>query len=99
MLLNRCEEMSRRLGGRPDRGNPRVHLRLDPRILAGLEIVARKHGLTVHQVIYAMIEGYLARVGGGAPRRGTLEPCDGNEAESLAVDVAVRGRHVGYGYC
>lgn len=55
------------MGGRPDRGNPRVHLRLDPRILAGLEIVARRHGLTVHQVIYAMIEGYLAKVGGVAP--------------------------------
>jgi predicted HicB family RNase H-like nuclease len=52
------------LGGRPNRGNPRFHLRLDPRILAGLEIVARRHGLTVNQVIYVMIEGYLARVGG-----------------------------------
>jgi hypothetical protein len=86
--------MSCQLGGRPDRENPRIHLRLDPRILAGLEIVARKHGLTVHQVIYAMIEGYLAKVGGVAPhppyRRGALEPCDRNEAESLAVDVAVR---------
>jgi hypothetical protein len=57
------------LGGRPDRGNPRIHLRLDPRILAGLEIVARKHGLTVHQMIYAVTEGYLARVGGVAPQR------------------------------
>ena len=56
------------MGGRPDRGNPRVHLRLDPRVLYGLEIVARRQGLTVHQVIYAIIEGYLARVGGVAPQ-------------------------------
>lgn len=68
MLLNSCEEASCRLGGRPDRGNPRIHLRLDPRLLHGLEIIARKHGLTIHQVIYAMIEGYLAGVGGVAPR-------------------------------
>ena len=56
------------MGGRTDRGNPRIHLRLDPRVLYGLEIVARKHGLTVNQAIYAIIEGYLEKVGGVAPR-------------------------------
>jgi len=33
---------------------------LDRRLLVGLEIEARKRGLTVQQVIYAMVEGYLA---------------------------------------
>jgi hypothetical protein len=48
-------------------GNPRIHIRVDPRVLYGLETRSIRHELAVHQFIYAMVEAYLARRG-VAPR-------------------------------
>jgi len=51
----------------PGKGNPQLKLRLDLRILEALEIEARSRGLTAQQVVYALVEGYLAQVGGVVP--------------------------------
>ena len=51
----------------PGKGNPRLRIRLDLKILQALEIEARSRGLTPQQVVSALIEGYLAQVGGVGP--------------------------------
>jgi len=80
------------MGCRPDRGNPRIHLRLDPRVLYGLEIVVR-HGLTVHQVIYAIVEGHLENVGGVASRTshlGIREESGNRSGQSSLTPLSLR---------
>jgi len=62
----------------PGKGNPQLKLRLDLRIFQALEIEARSRGLTPQQVVYALVEGYIAGVGGVVPPSSPLSGAELN---------------------